>query len=192
MNSKIKEYLEVLEEECGENKNKATDNKKLYMANKSLYAGINSFQDFRRDYKWRLKDRFKNLWKNFLMRFEYLSKYNPFDFKSYQKEWNPYGFDLYAKISQTSTPLKRFKRFCMELKGLYRGCKEAFFFTPTTIQHFQKNKKRINWFEENVWCWFSKNKKENEKFEDELKTLGYKISKRKDYIYYDPKCLKDL
>ena len=196
MNSNIKEYLKVLEEECGENKcQEAThvDERRMDIMVNPSYARVSSINEydiyeFRRDYKWRLRNRFKNVWKNFLMRYSYLSHYNPFDFKSYETEWNPYGFDkIYTKFSQTSTPWKRFKRFCMELKGLCYGLRDAFFFTPTPVQHFQKNKKRISWFEKNIWSWFSGSKKEKATFEDKLRSLGYTISKEKDYIYYEPK-----
>jgi hypothetical protein len=47
-----------------------------------------------------------------------LKPYNLFDFKTYQVEYNPYGFDIYAKIYQTSTPWKRLKCFLQELKEL--------------------------------------------------------------------------
>jgi hypothetical protein len=148
------EYVKVLEEYCGENKcKKAThvDERRMDIMINPSYARVSRVCEYRADYKWRLRDRFKNLWKNFLLRFEYLSKYNPFDFKSYETEWNPYGFDeIYTKFSQTSTPWNRFKRFCMELKGLYHGCRDSFFYTPTTIQHYQKNKERISWFEKNL------------------------------------------
>lgn len=193
MNDNIKEYLKVLEEECGENKcQEAThvDERRMDIMINPSYARVSYISEYGRDYKWRLRNRFKNVWKNFLIHYSYMSKYNPFDFKSYETEWNPYGFDIYAKISQTSTPWKRFKRFCMELKGLYYGLRDAFFFTPTPVQHFQKNKKRIGWFEKNIWCWFSGTKKEKLTFEEKLKKLGYTISKNKDHIYYEPKTLK--
>jgi len=194
MNSNIKDYLKVLEEECGENKcQEAThvDERKMDIMVTPSYAKVSRIYEYRADYKWRLRDRFKNLWKNFLMHFECLSKYNPFDFKTYETEWNPYGFDkIYTKFSQTSTPWKRFKRFCMELKGLYYGLRDAFFFTPTPVQHFQKNKKRISWFEKSIWCWFSGSKKEKITFEDKLRKLGYTISENKDHIYYEPTNLK--
>lgn len=191
MNDNIKEYLKVLEEECGENKcQEAThvDDKRMDIIVNPSYARVSRICEYRADYKWRLRDRFKNLWKNFLLHFEYLSKYNPFDFKTYQTEWNPYGFDkIYTKFSQTSTPWKRFKKFCMELKGLYYGCRDAFFYTPTTIQHYQGNKKRISWFEKNIWSWLSGTQKEKENFEDKLTSLGYTISKDKNHIYYESK-----
>lgn len=189
MNSNIKEYLHVLEKECGENKcQEAThvDERRMDIMVNPSYSRVSRVCEYRLDYKWRLKDRFKNLWKNFLMRFEYLSKYNPFDFSTYETQWNPYGFDIYAKIYKTSTPWLRFKRFCAELKGLYYGCRDAFFYTPTTIQYYQGNKKRISWFEKNIWSWFSGSKEEKENFEDKLKSLGYTISKNKDHIYYEP------
>lgn len=190
MSDNIKEYLKVLEEECGENKcQEAThvDERRMDIMINPSYGRVSGVCEYSRDYKWRLRNRFKNVWKNFLMHYSFLSKYNPFDFKSYETEWNPYGFDkIYTKFSQTSTPWKRFKRFCMELKGLYYGLRDAFFFTPTPVQHFQKNKKRISWFEKNIWCWFSGTKKEKATFEDKLRSLGYTISKDKDHIYYDP------
>lgn len=187
----IKEYLKVLEEACGENKcQEAThiDERRMDIMVNPSYARVSRVCEYRADYKWRLRDRFKNLWKNFfLMRFEYLTKYNPFDFKTYETEWNPYGFDkIYTKFLKTSTPWNRFKKFYIELKGLYRGCRDAFFYTPATIQHYQGNKKRISWFEKNIWCWFSGSKKEKATFEDKLRALGYTVSKNKDHIYYDP------
>jgi hypothetical protein len=191
MNDNIKEYLKVLEEECGENKcQEAThvDEKRMDIMVNPSYARVSRICEYRADYKWRLRDRFKNLWKNFLLHFEYLSKYNPFDFKSYQTEWNPYGFDkIYTKFSQTSTPWTRLKKFSIELKGLYYSLRDAFFYTPYHIQHYQGNKKRIGWFEKNIWCWFSGSKKEKATFEDKLRALGYTISKNKDHIYYEPK-----
>lgn len=192
MNSNIQEYLKVLEEECGENKcHEAThvNERDLQRICDPSYARVSSaISEYRKDYKWRLKDRFKSLWKNFLMHYSYLSKYNPFDFKTYQTEWNPYGFDeIYTKFSQTSTPWNRFKKFCLELKELFYSCRDAFFYTPTTIQHYQENKKRIGWFEKNIWCWFSGSKKEKATFEDKLRSLGYTISENKDHIYYEPR-----
>lgn len=199
MNDNIKDYLKVLEEECGENKcQEAThiDERRMDIMVNPSYARVSRICEYRADYKWRLRDRFKNLWKNFLMHFEYLSKYNPFDFKSYEEEYDPYGFDNFKEVSfcpitfpskkRTSTPWKRFKKFCMELKGLYYSSRDAFLYTPTTIQHYQGNKKRISWFEKNIWCWFSGSKKEKTTFEDKLRALGYTISKNKDQIYYDP------
>ncbi len=170
------EYIKVLEEYCGKNKcQKAThvDERRMDIMINPSYARVSRVCEYRVDYKWRLRDRFKNLWKNFLLRFEYLSKYNPFDFKSYETEWNPYGFDVYAKIYQTSTPWNRFKRFCMELIGLYRECRDSFFYTPTTIQHFQKNKKRISWFEENLSRKFAD--KLDVDVKKELNKLGYDL-----------------
>jgi hypothetical protein len=163
------EYVKVLEEEYG--KNQAHKKKHIKKS-----TGINALyipEKSKPDYSWTIKNRFNNLWKNFLMRFEYLSKYNPFDFKSYETEWNPYGFDVYAKIFQTSTPWNRFKRFCMELKGLCRGCRDAFFYTPAEIQHFQKNKKRISWFEENLSRMFAD--KLDVDVKKELNKLGYDL-----------------
>jgi hypothetical protein len=184
------EYVKILEEEYGENKcQEAThvDERRMDIMVNPSYARVSRICEYRADYKWRLRDRFKNLWKNLLMRYSYLSKYNLFDFRTYNVEWNPYGFDIYAKIYKTSTPWLRFKRFCMELKGLFRGLKDAFFYTPTTIQHYQGNKKRISWFEKNIWSWFSGSKKEKENFENKLNSLGYTISKNKDHVYYEPK-----
>lgn len=190
MNDNIKEYLKVLEEECGENKcQEAThvDERRMDIMVNPSYARSSNVCEYRLDYKWKLRDRFRMLWKYFLLHFEYLSKYNPFDFKTYETEWNPYGFDIYAKISKTSTPWKRFKSFCLEFKALYYSCRDWFFYTPHHIKHYQGNKKRIGWFEKNIWSWFSGNKKDKENFEKNLKSFGYTISEDKSHIYYDQK-----
>ena len=46
-----------------------------------------------------------------------IKKYNPFNFRSYNEEYNPYGFDeIYTKFTRYSTPLSRLKIFLESVK----------------------------------------------------------------------------
>jgi len=46
-----------------------------------------------------------------------MKKYNPFNFRSYKEEYNPYGFDdMYTKFTRYSTPLSRLKIFIDDIK----------------------------------------------------------------------------
>ena len=71
------DYVKILEEEYGKNQTHKKKRIKKSVGINALYIP----EKPKPDYSWTIKDRFNNLWKNFLMRFEYLSKYNPFDFK---------------------------------------------------------------------------------------------------------------
>jgi hypothetical protein len=130
-------------------------------------------------YRWKIKDRFKKA-KDIFRGYNVLKHYNPFDFKTYQTEYNPYGFDIYAKFYQTSTPWKRLKRFLQEFKNAIKYSLKSFTFTPLVVNHYQNNKKRINWFEENISKMFDD--KLDSKFKKELTEKGYKIEK--DKVYY--------
>jgi hypothetical protein len=80
-----------------------------------------------------------------------LKNYNPLDFRSYEEEYNPYGFDkIYTKFHRTSTPLTRFKNFWGEFETTLKNIKDGFLYTPLPVKHYQKNKERISWFEENL------------------------------------------
>lgn len=45
-----------------------------------------------------------------------IKKYNPFNFRSYEEKYNPYGFDkIYPLFVRNSTPMSRFKIFIQDL-----------------------------------------------------------------------------
>jgi hypothetical protein len=130
-------------------------------------------------YKWKIKDRFKKAKKTF-KGYSVLKLYNPFDIKTYQTEYNPYGFDIYTKFYQTSTPWKRLKAFLQELKNAIKYSFKSFIHTPLVVDHYQSNKKRINWFEKNIPKLFADKLDSN--FKKELTDKGYKIER--DKVYY--------
>lgn len=46
-----------------------------------------------------------------------MKKYNPFNFRSYNEEYNPYGFDkIYTRFTRYSTPISRLKIFLEDIK----------------------------------------------------------------------------
>jgi hypothetical protein len=189
-NENIQSYLQELEKEYGINKIDPNEsiNKKNYnylrLYNLRLYNGTPSGPNFRSKYEWPIKMRLKYAWQMFKSYRTHLSKYNPFDFKSYKEEYNPYGFDIYTKIYKTSTPWTRLKRFLQEIKNMFRYTKKAFFHTPSDIKHYQKNKKRITWFENNIWGWFFGSKKEKENHKQKLQDLGYILSEDGNSVEY--------
>jgi hypothetical protein len=53
-------------------------------------------------------------------------RYNPFDFKSYEEQYNPYGFDkIYTKFTRKSTPYSRLKIFLndifIKIKSMFKN-----------------------------------------------------------------------
>jgi hypothetical protein len=161
-----KNYVSVLEKEYGKNK---TPNG--YETRKSLLGPMKDFGTYMKfscskSYKWTLRDRYKNAKKHLQERLKYLKKYTPLDFKTYEEEYNPYGFDIYTKITKTSSPLTRFKNFWRELKSAFKAVIKAFQYTPLEVKHFRKNKNRICWFENNLNLWPSRKK---------LEEKGYKV-----------------
>jgi|LakMenEpi03Aug12_release.lakeMendotaPanAssembly.Ray.scaffolds.fasta_scaffold133124_4 hypothetical protein len=141
------EYVKILEEECG--KNQAHKKKHI---KKSI--GINALyipEKPKPDYSWTIKDRLKKVNFSFKESWNFLKNYNPFDFKTYEEEYNPYGFDkIYTKFKRTSTPLTRLKHFWEEFQSSIKHIKDSFLYTPLAVKHYRKNKKRIDWFEENL------------------------------------------
>ena len=180
-NGNVQSYLQELEKEYGINTNKNKDPKTFAV---SLYARTFSGSNFRSKYEWSFKNRLKQAWQMFKTYYTYLIKYNPLDFKSYKEEYNPYGFDIYTKIYKTSTPWTRLKRFLREVGNVFKYTKKAYFHTPSHIKHYQKNKKRITWFEDNIWGWFFGSKKEKETHKQKLQDLGYTVSKDGNFVEY--------
>jgi len=140
----------------------------------------NSIYNPSMEYTW--KDRIKSVW-IVLKNIKY-SGYRPFDFKTYKK----YTEDgLYFIKNKSSTPWERFKRFVM---FQWYEIKWAWNYTPTHIVHFNKNKPRINWFEEKVQNLFflnwDINKDETIK---ELKEKGYQV--KHNHIWHEPIPLDD-
>ena len=161
-----KDYVSILEEEYGKNK---TPNG--YETRKSPLNPMKDFGTYMKfscskSYKWTLKDRCKNAKKHLQERLEYLKKYNPLDLKTYEEDYNPYGFDIYTKITKTSSPLTRFKRFYGELTSAFKAVIKAFQYTPLEVKHFRKNKNRICWFENNLNIWPNRKR---------LEEKGYKV-----------------
>jgi len=141
----------------------------------SNYAKVSKVLEISFDYKWRLRDRLNHIRES--IGYNFLLKYNPLDFKTYEVEYNPYGFDIYAKICKTSTPWKRFKRFSKEVKNMIYYTIKAFFYIPESIRYYRKNKKRIDWHEKNIWNCLAATDQERKAHEEMLKSLGYTISK---------------
>lgn len=183
-NNKVNEYFQELEKEYGISKtdpNKPIDKKHLRFV-VGIYDKNSSFS--RSKYEWTIKMRLNHAWQMFKSYYGSLNKYNLFDFKSYEEKWNPYGFDIYADIYKTSTPWTRLGKFLEEVKNMFYYTFKAYGFTPTTVKHYQKNKKRITWFEENVWGWFFGSKKEKETHKQILQDLGYTVSKDGNSVEY--------
>ena len=184
INANVQLYFQELEKEYGINKtdpNKTIDKKNQTLSMR-VYNGTPSGPNFRSNYTWTIKDRLRQSWQIFKSYCVYLKKYNPFDFKSYKEEYNPYGFDIYTKIYKTSTPWTRLKKFFKEVKNVFRYTKKAYFHTPTDIKHYQKNKKRITWFENNIWGWFFGSDKEKETYKQKLQDRGYNVSKDGNFV----------
>lgn len=178
----VNEYLQELEKEYGISKTDPNKNVKTCVI--PLYSRVSNLTHFRPNYGWKPKDRLKHMKEMFKSYWRHLNKYNPFDFKSYKEEYNPYGFDIYSKIYRTSTPWTRLKKFLQEIKNMFYYTIKAYYFTPSVIKHYQKNKKRITWFEENVWGWFFGSKKEKEKHKKKLQEFGYTVSKDGNSVEY--------
>jgi hypothetical protein len=141
------DYVKILEEYCGKNQAGKKKHIKKSVGVNALYIPEKS----KPDYRWTIKDRLKKA--SFVLkdRWKFLKNYNPFDFKSYEEEYNPYGFDpIYTKLTRTSTPLIRLKNFWGEFQSTFKHIKDSFLYTPLAVKHYQKNKKRIDWFEKNL------------------------------------------
>jgi hypothetical protein len=171
-------YLKELEKEFGENKSKNITKPLKYST-----EGIFTDENLKTEYKWTLKDRLKRVYSCIRERYDFLKNYNPLDFKTYEEEYNPYGFDVYAKIYKTSTPLIRFKNFWGELQTTFKLIVKAFFYVPFIIKYFQKNKDRISWFEKNIPNLFETPLKS--KIKEDLKNKGYVVEKYEnvDYVF---------
>jgi len=183
-NESVQSYLQELEKEYGVSK---TDPNKPIGKNKLQYVvGIyDKNSSFSRSmYEWPIKNRLNHAWQMFKSYYRWLNKYNPLDFKSYKEEYNPYGFDIYTKVYRTSTPWTRLKKFLQEVKNMFYYTFKAYGFTPITVKHYQKNKKRITWFENNIWGWFFGSKKEKENHKQKLQDLGYTVSKDGNSVEY--------
>lgn len=179
-------YIQELEKEYGVSKtdlNKTIDIKNHTLA-MGLYNGTPSSSNFRSKYKWSIKDRLKQAWKMFKTYYKYLDRYNPFDFKSYKEKYNPYGFKIYAEIYKISTPWTRLREFLGGIGNIFKYITKAYFHTPSDIKYYQKNKKRITWFEENIWGWFLGSDKEKEIHKQKLQDHEYNVSKDGNFVEY--------
>jgi len=132
------------------------------------------------EYTW--KNRVKSVW-IVLNNIKY-SSYRPFDFKTYKK----YTEDgLYFIKNKSSTPWERFKRFVM---FQWYEIKWSWNYTPTHIVHFNKNKPRINWFEDKLKDLFFLNWDDNkDKTIKDLKERGYQVEHNR--IWHEPIPLDD-
>jgi hypothetical protein len=126
-------------------------------------------------YDW--KDKIKSVW----MQLESLryTSYDLFDFKSYDKVDGNFEFFCYSKVS---TPWDRFKRF---IKTQYKELKWAWNFTPEHIKHYNKNKPRINMFEDAMEdLFFLEWDGKKDKTIKELKENGYRVEDNR--IWHEP------
>jgi hypothetical protein len=141
---------------------------------------INSIFNPSMEYTW--KNKLEAVWVQ-IKSLRYTS-YNLFDFNSYKKVDGNFEFFCYSKVS---TPWDRFKRF---IKTQYKELKWAWKYTPDHIVHFNKNKPRINWFEEKVKSIFFLNWDDNkDQTIKELKEKGYQVSDNR--IWHEPIPLDD-
>jgi hypothetical protein len=116
-------------------------------------------------YDWR--DRVFAVWR--VIRNLRHNNYKPFDFKSYEKT------NIFSKgTPKKCTPWKRLKKF---LKYQILHTIWAWRYTPPHIEHYQKNKTRIDLFEDNVKkiaCEKWVDNKENEII-NQFRENGYRI-----------------
>jgi len=172
------EYVKILEEECG--KNQAHKKKRIKKS-----AGINAlYIPEKPDYSWTIKDRLKKASFVIKDRWTFLKNYNPFDFKTYEEKYDPYGFDNFKEVGfcpitfpskkRTSTPLTRLKNFWGEFQSTFKHIKDSFLYTPLAVKHYQKNKKRIDWFEKSLSRMFAEYKLDVD-VKKELDKHGYDL-----------------
>jgi hypothetical protein len=127
-----------------------------------------------------LLDRFKSIW--IAIKSLRYTSYNIFDFNSYDAVAGRWEYFNYTKIS---TPWDRFKRF---IKTQYREIKWAWDYTPEHIKHYNKNKSRVDYFEEHNTDYFCGDGKTANDTKITLQNLGYNVEPN--YVYYDSN-LKD-
>ena len=121
-----------------------------------------------------LLDRFKSVW--IAIKSLRYTSYNPFDFKSYDTIAGRWEYFNYSKVS---TPWDRFKRF---LKTQYREIKWAWDYTPEHIKHYNKNKERVDYFEEHNTDYFCGDLKQSNEAKITLQNFGYTV--HPDSVYY--------
>jgi len=112
------------------------------------------------------------------------SSYNPFDFKSYREcgYWRNDGH--YPEKS--STPWQRFRRFIIHQKS---EIKWAWNYTPEHIKHYNKNKERVDYFEEHNTDYFCGDFKHSNDAKITLENFGYTV--KPNYVYRDPVVNRD-
>jgi hypothetical protein len=106
------------------------------------------------------------------------SSYNLFDFKSYDVVAGRWEYFNYSKVS---TPWDRLKRF---LKTQYREIKWAWDYTPEHIKHYNKNKERVDYFEDHNTEYFCGDSKTSNEAKITLQNFGYTV--KPNYVYRDP------
>ena len=166
------DYLKVLCEkdnrdlnEVLEEQNKIKDIVKPNLRDFYIPHPHNALYSPKMTYDWR--DRVFAVWQ--VIRNLRHSNYKPFDFKSYEET------NIFSKgTPEKSTPWKRLKNF---LKYQIRNTIWAWRYTPSHIEHYQKNKTRIDLFEDNVEKIASEkwvDNKENEIL-NQFRENGYRI-----------------
>jgi hypothetical protein len=123
-----------------------------------------------------IADRFKSIW--IAIRSLKYTSYNIFDLKTYdeiKRNWE------YFKYTKTSTPWKRFKRF---IKTQFREIKWAWNYTPEHIKHYNKNKERVDYFEEHNTDYFCGDFKQSNEAKITLQNFGYTVEPNA--VYYAP------
>ena len=175
----IRDYLEEISKDDNVNVDEYLSNpentKAIELRSKGLpwHPMSDALLNPKMTYTW--KDRLYSVWIQF-KNIEY-SMYNILDFRTY-REFEDYGC-TYIKVS---TPWKRFKFF---VRIQYRELIFAWTYTPDHIIHFNKNKPRINWFENKLNKIFFLNwdDKKDETVK-ELKEQGYRVEDNR--IWHEP------
>jgi hypothetical protein len=121
-------------------------------------------------------DRVKSIWIA-IKSLKYTS-YDIFDFNKYDEVDGNWEYFCYTK---TSTPWNRFKRF---LKTQFREIKWAWDYTPEHINHYNKNKERVDYFENHNTDYFFGDEKTSKEAKLTLQNFGYTV--HPDSVYYAP------
>jgi hypothetical protein len=121
-------------------------------------------------------DRLKSIW--IAIKSLRYTSYNLFDFKTYDTVAGRWEYFNYSKVS---TPWDRFKRF---LKTQYREIKWAWNYTPEHIKHYNKNKERVDYFEDHNTDYFCGDGEAANDAKITLQNFGYTV--KPNYVYYEP------
>ena len=177
----INDYLAEIckEDNVDLNEYLASENATKNIEVRDRYFRINALSESlfnpKMTYDWR--DRIKSVWLQ-IKSLRYTS-YNIFDFNVYDKVDGSFEFFCYTKVS---TPWDRFKRF---IKTQYKELKWAWNFTPAHIEHYNKNKPRIGWFENRIKDLFFLNwSDKKDKTVKELHEKGYRVEDNR--IWHEP------